>query len=983
MIAARPIITPPPASVTGREGSSVTLPCEITPLDSLQELKWQRNGLDLAVSNSARYFGGTVSNPSLTILNPTDTDSGNYRCVATNQYGTSLGGVTTLDIQYRPRLTVTDTPISTNPGPDISLTCQVEANPAPSALYWTKRGAGQIVSSGSNKYLGGTPLSPTLTITSTDLSDAGEYFCTVTNTVGTSQSSAVVLSVISIPSVNIFPPSAVVEEGNQSLVLGCSVVASPAATLISWTKDAIVLDTTSGTTTTGSGPKYSGGTTVTPSLTINDVRRTDAGIYACVATNSEGVGTSPNLRVDVTYVPTLTVPSSVVPGARGSSLTLTCGVEAFPPLTSIKWVKEGLGDVDLSHRTSSGQNKYSGGTLVTPDLTIFNLDETIDTGVYRCVAQNARGSVTSGPVEAAVTYDPVITVPPSVTAKEGDSSFTIPCNIQMYPAATTIIWYKSDVTFDPQVSPSKYQGGTLAVPTLTVLNPAGGDTGTYKCRASNGQGVDITSSDILVTVTFAPTITASTALVTRNRGQSVTLGVTVDAIPTASSVRWQTSDIDSGSSVRTDLTIAGRVSGGSVSNPSLTITGLQPSDAANYYITVTNDEGSTTVGPIPLRVRYQPTNLQVTATPSLLQPGDSLTLTCGAEAWPEVTRYEWRRDGAGTALLATGQVYSKAQVGTEDWANFRCSVTNDVGTQSATIRPNIQFSPVQTAPGVVVQSVAVGGTVALICDVTANPTPTYVWYNGADVIPGAVGRTYTLQVDAQTDFGEYSCSAENTIGTLNPAVEFNVQEGEPDVGASVGGDDGLSTATIILIVIIVIIFLIIVILVIVFCCMQGLCAKWCGKNKETAKVAPTTYTPPQPAPVYMNGGLVGTKPEPTTKVMLDDEPNDVDKQFRPLTPGAIISVPEKQGPRAHYLPPLTTENENVDNYYREEKRRSRRKRKHRRQRQAEDANALTADANGGSHEHQANGGESITPGRSGDLESSRSYGRASENVYEN
>ena len=99
---------------------------------------------------------------------------------------------------------------------------------------------------------------------------------------------------------NIFPPSAVVEEGNQSLVLGCSVVASPAATLISWTKDAIVLDTTSGTTTTGSGPKYSGGTTVTPSLTINDVRRTDAGIYACVATNSEGVGTSPNLRVDVT-----------------------------------------------------------------------------------------------------------------------------------------------------------------------------------------------------------------------------------------------------------------------------------------------------------------------------------------------------------------------------------------------------------------------------------------------------------------------------------------------------------------------------------------------------------------------------------------------------------------------------------------------------------------------------------------------------------
>ncbi|RUS78514.1 hypothetical protein EGW08_013726, partial [Elysia chlorotica] len=501
VVNSRPIITPPPASVTGREGTSVTLPCEITPLDSLQELKWQKNGLDLSVTDSARFFGGTVSTPSLTFLNPRDTDSGNYRCVATNQYGTSAGGVTNLDIQYQPRLIVSDTPIATNPGPGVSLTCQVDANPAPSVLYWTKLGAGQIVSAGNSKYLGGTPLNPTLTITSTDLSDAGQYFCTVTNAIGTTQSAAVVLSVISIPAVTVSPPSAVVEEGTQSLVLTCSVVASPAATLVSWTRNGVLLDLTSGTTTSGSGSKYAGGTTQTPSLTINDVRRTDAGIYACVATNAEGVGTSSNLRVDVTYVPTLTVPSAQVNGARGSFLTLTCGVEAFPPLTSIKWVKDGSGDVDLTARTGSGQNKYSGGTLVTPDLTIFDLDESTDPGVYRCIAQNARGSVTSGPVQAAVTFDPVITVPPSVTAKAGDSSLLISCDIQMYPAATSVTWYKNDVAFDPQATPNKYLGGTLAVPSLTVRNPTGEDSSTYRCRARNGEGVDLMSSDIAVTVT--------------------------------------------------------------------------------------------------------------------------------------------------------------------------------------------------------------------------------------------------------------------------------------------------------------------------------------------------------------------------------------------------------------------------------------------------------------------------------------------------
>ena len=86
-------------------------------------------------------------------------------------------------------------------------------------------------------------------------------------------------------------------------------------------------------------------------------------------------------------------------------MTLTCGVEAFPPLTSIKWVKDGLGDISLSQTTSTGQNKYSGGTLVAPDLTIYDLDESTDPGVYRCVAENARGTVTSGPVEAAVTCE--------------------------------------------------------------------------------------------------------------------------------------------------------------------------------------------------------------------------------------------------------------------------------------------------------------------------------------------------------------------------------------------------------------------------------------------------------------------------------------------------------------------------------------------------------------------------------------------------
>ena len=54
------------------------------------------------------------------------------------------------------------------------------------------------MSAGSGgKYLGGTPTNPTLTVTTTEISDAGEYYCTATNTIGTVESPAVELRVIS------------------------------------------------------------------------------------------------------------------------------------------------------------------------------------------------------------------------------------------------------------------------------------------------------------------------------------------------------------------------------------------------------------------------------------------------------------------------------------------------------------------------------------------------------------------------------------------------------------------------------------------------------------------------------------------------------------------------------------------------------------------------------------------------------------------
>ncbi|XP_012943079.1 uncharacterized protein LOC106013020 [Aplysia californica] len=179
------------------------------------------------------------------------------------------------------------------------------------------------------------------------------------------------------------------------------------------------------------------------------------------------------------------------------------------------------------------------------------------------------------------------------------------------------------------------------------------------------------------------------------------------------------------------------------------------------------------------------------------------------------------------------------------------------------------------------------------------------------------------------DFGSYTCIASNTLGE-GAQIKFNVQEvGGPAVGAST--DEGLSTVTIILIAIIVIILLIIIVLLIIFCCLQGAC----GRAKEKGKVAPTP--PPRSVPMYGGGHFGPTiAPHSNGTIKVDEEAGFTPKEEM-LATGLIISVPEKAGGRAHHLPPLDT-HKDVENYYREERRRSRKKKYRRTQ---EDRNVLT------------------------------------------
>ena len=95
----------------------------------------------------------------------------------------------------------------------------------------------------------------------------------------------------------------------------------------------------------------------------------------------------------------MSIPLSSYSVNFGDSVTIPCSVSANPSATSVFW--ERVSPSGVPSTISLVPSKYSGGTLLSPDLVISNTD-TIDQGFYRCLATNSVGTSTSDSAFLAV-----------------------------------------------------------------------------------------------------------------------------------------------------------------------------------------------------------------------------------------------------------------------------------------------------------------------------------------------------------------------------------------------------------------------------------------------------------------------------------------------------------------------------------------------------------------------------------------------------
>ena len=95
----------------------------------------------------------------------------------------------------------------------------------------------------------------------------------------------------------------------------------------------------------------------------------------------------------------MSIPLSSYSVNFGDSVTIPCSVSANPSATSVFW--ERVSQSGVPSTISLVPSKYSGGTLLSPDLVISNTDTT-DQGFYRCLATNSVGTSTSDSAFLAV-----------------------------------------------------------------------------------------------------------------------------------------------------------------------------------------------------------------------------------------------------------------------------------------------------------------------------------------------------------------------------------------------------------------------------------------------------------------------------------------------------------------------------------------------------------------------------------------------------
>lgn len=646
-----PVITQQPANRTVAQGQFTSFTVVATGIGPIS-YQWWFNGTN-------RLNG--ANSPTLGLFNVQPTNAGLYSVVVSNRAGAVISQAAMLAVEAPPVFLQQPANRAVVSGGTAAFSVLVQAA-EPIVYQWFFNGTTPIPN--------GT--GPTLTLTNAQSANVGTYSVRVTNAYGFAISSGATLVLRQPPVITQHPASLVITQGNNAAF--SVLVTGDGPFGYRW-----LFNETNVLSVPNSGI-----------VVISNVQPANAGLYSVLVTNDAASTLSTSATLTVRVPPFITLQPRDVAVTPGSSATFTAAGGGDQPL-HYQWFLNGV-------------TAIAGAT--NPAYTIEN-SQAANEGSYSVRVSNGVGSTNSASAILRVRNLPTIAQPPaSQTVTQGHTTvFTVlaggdgPFTYQWFFEATNAVPNATAATLTIPNTPSSAAGlysvrvtnlvgfvispqaalTVRLIPTITAqpagrIIPVGGTasfsvevTGeapfTYQWRYQQTNKLAGATNATLV-LSNVPLSGAGpySVLVSNAVGFAVSDGALLDVKLPPAIVQQPASMV---STQRLSASFTAVANGEAplayqwfhhATNPvagatsaTLLLNNLQPGDAGEYSVRVTNIVGSTQSAPAMLTVALLP---QITTQPAslIVTQGNNAVFTVAATHDLPIA-YQWRHDAVS---LATG-----------------------------------------------------------------------------------------------------------------------------------------------------------------------------------------------------------------------------------------------------------------------------------------------------------------------------------------
>ncbi|XP_062578447.1 uncharacterized protein LOC134240372 [Saccostrea cucullata] len=354
---------------------------------------------------------------------------------------------------------------------------------------------------------------------------------------------------------------------------------SPVIEKIEWTKDGELLAM--------NAKKYNGGGIKDHYLKILSSSENDSGEYTCRVFNA--VGSS--VKYIVLAVPCIEICKELT-FPLGCQVTFDPVIQSCPSPEKAIWQKSTDQNLDNFMTIDIDDARYFGSSL-DPEKPFLRIRKTsnADKLYYRLEVTNGIGKSTSNAVWLKLVGDPP-SVFTSLETNILNQDVTFLCKVYLTegsPEVTKIVWTKDKQNLDISGSGGKYDGGSIADPSLVIHNVNVYDAGVYQCCVTNAVG------SMLSNPIYLDNPTVQTRSFERDdETDTITCKVAIESFPEALTAEWRVKKTPDDDFQPIDVHISTYI-GSTVSlpHPVLIVHGYKHKPDQLFQIRVTNFIGET------------------------------------------------------------------------------------------------------------------------------------------------------------------------------------------------------------------------------------------------------------------------------------------------------------------------------------------------------------------------------------------------------